>query len=127
MRLADVNQGITVIDMRIPLPGLFGSEVERVFLVVILYEMASLIAEGHELGKADPVVYVSSEKLIRYLVFIDVPLQVCEARQAKGYICLHVQGRSKWYLNGRRKDTYTQMELEVREELATHVLEWLFD
>ncbi|PQQ17856.1 hypothetical protein Pyn_24435 [Prunus yedoensis var. nudiflora] len=28
----------------------------------------------------------------------------------------------------RRKDTYTQMELdEVREELASHVLEWLFD
>ncbi|BFG30766.1 hypothetical protein CerSpe_170390 [Prunus speciosa] len=54
--------------MRIPLPGLFGSEVERVFLVVVLYEMASLIAEGHELGKAAPVVYVSSEKLIRYLV-----------------------------------------------------------
>ncbi|BFG35046.1 hypothetical protein CerSpe_213200 [Prunus speciosa] len=27
-----------------------------------------------------------------------------------------------------RKDTYTQMELdEVREELASHVLEWLFD
>ncbi|BFG30765.1 hypothetical protein CerSpe_170400 [Prunus speciosa] len=76
--------------MRIPLPGLFGSEVERVFLVVVLYEMASLIAEGHELGKAAPVVYVSSEK-----VFIDVPLQVCEARQAKGYIYLHVQGRSK--------------------------------
>ncbi|KAL6286433.1 hypothetical protein ACE6H2_010823 [Prunus campanulata] len=43
-------------------PGLFGSEVERVFLVVVLYEMASLIAEGHELGKAAPVVYVSSEK-----------------------------------------------------------------
>ncbi|CAL9013403.1 unnamed protein product [Prunus brigantina] len=28
----------------------------------------------------------------------------------------------------RRRDTYTQMELdEVREELASHVLEWLFD
>ncbi|PQM33928.1 uncharacterized protein Pyn_17635 [Prunus yedoensis var. nudiflora] len=28
----------------------------------------------------------------------------------------------------RRKDTYTQMELdEVREELASHVQEWLFD
>ncbi|CAL8988611.1 unnamed protein product [Prunus brigantina] len=27
-----------------------------------------------------------------------------------------------------RRDTYTQMELdEVREELASHVLEWLFD
>ncbi|KAL6289191.1 hypothetical protein ACE6H2_006701 [Prunus campanulata] len=28
----------------------------------------------------------------------------------------------------RRNSTYTHMELdEVREELATHVLEWLFD
>ncbi|VVA38858.1 PREDICTED: PRUPE_7G026800 [Prunus dulcis] len=38
---------------------------------------------------------------------------------------------STWIMfsyRARRKDTYTQMELdEVREELATHVLEWLFD
>ncbi|BFG24368.1 hypothetical protein CerSpe_106420 [Prunus speciosa] len=86
MRLADVNQGFTVIDRRIPLPGLFGSEVERVLggglvrgsLVLVggdpgvgkstlVLQMASLIAEGHELGKAAPVVYVSGEESVQQI------------------------------------------------------------
>ncbi|KAM1493039.1 hypothetical protein FF1_024884 [Malus domestica] len=85
-RLTDVNRGINWTERRIPLPGLFGSEVARVLgggvvqgsLILIggdpgvgkstlVLQMASLIAEGQGLGKAASVVYVSGEESVEQI------------------------------------------------------------
>ncbi|XP_004302843.1 PREDICTED: uncharacterized protein LOC101299495 [Fragaria vesca subsp. vesca] len=86
VRLTDVNRGISWKDRRIPLHGTFGSEVGTVLgggivpgsLIFIggdpgvgkstlVLQIAALIAEGHELGKASSVVYVSGEESIEQI------------------------------------------------------------
>lgn len=86
VRLKDVNRGISWKDRRIPLRGTFGNEVATVLgggvvpgsLVLIggdpgvgkstlVLQIASIIAEGHELGKASRVVYVSGEESIEQI------------------------------------------------------------
>ncbi|XP_048227462.1 DNA repair protein RadA-like isoform X7 [Ricinus communis] len=80
LRLKDVNQ-------RMNQPGLFGSEVARVLgggvvpgsLILIgsdpgvgkstlLLQVAAIIAEGQDVGKRDPVVYVSGEESVEQIV-----------------------------------------------------------
>ncbi|KAL3528675.1 hypothetical protein ACH5RR_007997 [Cinchona calisaya] len=86
IRLADVNRGISPLNWRIPLSGLFGAEVGRVLggglvpgsLVLVggdpgigkstlLLQTAAIIAEGHEMGGTAPVVYVSGEESIEQI------------------------------------------------------------
>ncbi|PSS18027.1 DNA repair protein like [Actinidia chinensis var. chinensis] len=86
LRLTDVNRGINQTDWRIPLVGLFGTEVARVLggglvpgsLVLIggdpgvgkstlLLQIAGMIAEGHAFGKPAPVVYVSGEESVEQI------------------------------------------------------------
>ncbi|KAM5579216.1 DNA repair protein RadA [Rosa sericea] len=86
VRLSDVNRGISWKDRRIPLHGTFGNEVATVLgggivpgsLVLIggdpgvgkstlVLQIAALIAEGHELGKASRVLYVSGEESIEQI------------------------------------------------------------
>ncbi|KVI05913.1 DNA repair protein RadA [Cynara cardunculus var. scolymus] len=68
MRLTDVNRGINQSDWRFHLSGLFGTEVSRVLgggLVpgvgksTLMLQIAAIIAEGKEIGKPAPVLYVS--------------------------------------------------------------------
>ncbi|KAM7254541.1 hypothetical protein ACFE04_003921 [Oxalis oulophora] len=85
-RLADVNRGINKSNWRIPLSGQFGNEVARVLggglvpgsLVLIggdpgigkstlLLQLAAMIAEGQDLGKPSPVVYVSGEESVEQI------------------------------------------------------------
>ncbi|XP_048233666.1 DNA repair protein RadA [Ricinus communis] len=87
LRLKDVNQRMNQLNWRIPLPGLFGSEVARVLgggvvpgsLILIggdpgvgkstlLLQVAAIIAEGQDVGKRDPVVYVSGEESVEQIV-----------------------------------------------------------
>ncbi|XP_050384151.1 uncharacterized protein LOC126800782 [Argentina anserina] len=86
VRLNDVNRGISWMDRRIPLHGTFGSEVATVLgggivpgsLIFIggdpgvgkstlVLQIAALIAERQELGKASSVVYVSGEESIEQI------------------------------------------------------------
>ncbi|KAJ4718067.1 DNA repair RadA [Melia azedarach] len=86
LRLREVNKGINQLEWRIPLSGLFGNEVARVLggglvpgsLVLIggdpgvgkstlLLQMAAIIAEGSDLGKSSPVVYVSGEESVEQI------------------------------------------------------------
>ncbi|KAE9467860.1 hypothetical protein C3L33_00216, partial [Rhododendron williamsianum] len=86
LRLTDVNRGVNQTEWRIPLPGLFGSEVARVLggglvpgsLVLVggdpgvgkstlLLQIAALIAEGHGFGKPAPVIYVSGEESVEQI------------------------------------------------------------
>ncbi|XP_057504802.1 uncharacterized protein LOC130788280 isoform X2 [Actinidia eriantha] len=86
LRLTDVNRGINQTDWRIPLVGLFGTEVARVLggglvpgsLVLVggdpgvgkstlLLQIAGMIAEGHAFGKPAPVVYVSGEESVEQI------------------------------------------------------------
>lgn len=86
IRLADVNRGVSSLDWRIPLSGLFGAEVGRVLggglvpgsLVLVggdpgvgkstlLLQTAAIIAEGHGMGGTAPVVYVSGEESIEQI------------------------------------------------------------
>lgn len=86
IRLADVNRGISPLDWRIPLSGLFGAEVGRVLggglvpgsLVLVggdpgigkstlLLQTAAIIAEGHGMGGTAPVVYVSGEESVEQI------------------------------------------------------------
>ncbi|PRQ51142.1 putative DNA repair protein RadA [Rosa chinensis] len=69
VRLNDVNWGISWKDWRIPLHGtLEPLEVKlRRCLVVALYQIAALIAERHELGKASRVLNVSGEESIEQI------------------------------------------------------------
>ncbi|XP_034696440.1 DNA repair protein RadA-like [Vitis riparia] len=81
-RLTDVNRGINQLNWRIPLHGFFGSEVARVLggglvpgsLVLVggdpgagkstlLLQIAVIIAEGHDIDRSSPVVYVSGEEV----------------------------------------------------------------
>uniref|UniRef100_A0A5B6YQ16 RecA family profile 1 domain-containing protein n=1 Tax=Davidia involucrata TaxID=16924 RepID=A0A5B6YQ16_DAVIN len=86
LRLTDVNRGINQLDWRIPLYGLFGTEVARVLggglvpgsLVLVggdpgvgkstlLLQIAAMIAEGHDFGQPAPVVYVSGEESVEQI------------------------------------------------------------
>ncbi|KAK3028900.1 hypothetical protein RJ639_039909 [Escallonia herrerae] len=86
LRLTDVNKGINHVDWRISLPGPFGSEVARVLgggvvpgsLVLVggdpgvgkstlLLQIAAMIAEGHDMDKPAPVVYVSGEESVEQI------------------------------------------------------------
>ncbi|KAG6669240.1 hypothetical protein CIPAW_01G230000 [Carya illinoinensis] len=86
LRLTDVNRGINQLKWRIPLYGPFGEEVSRVLggglvpgsLVLVggdpgvgkstlLLQIAALIAEGHDLGRPAPVVYVSGEESVEQI------------------------------------------------------------
>ncbi|XP_071903153.1 uncharacterized protein [Coffea arabica] len=86
IRLVDVNRGVSPLDWRIPLSGLFGAEVGRVLggglvpgsLVLVggdpgvgkstlLLQTAAIIAEGHAMGGTAPVVYVSGEESIEQI------------------------------------------------------------
>ncbi|KAL7162555.1 hypothetical protein ACSBR2_042949 [Camellia fascicularis] len=86
MRLTDVNRGINQLNWRIPLSGLFGSEVARVLggglvpgcLVLVggdpgvgkstlLLQIAAIIAEGRDFGAPTPVVYVSGEESVEQI------------------------------------------------------------
>uniref|UniRef100_A0A803NZ96 RecA family profile 1 domain-containing protein n=1 Tax=Cannabis sativa TaxID=3483 RepID=A0A803NZ96_CANSA len=83
MRLKDVKRGISHPGWRISLPGLLGEEVSMVLggglvpgsLVLVggdpgigkstlILQIAALIAEGGELGRAAPVLYVSGEESV---------------------------------------------------------------
>ncbi|KAJ9130028.1 hypothetical protein P3X46_035054 [Hevea brasiliensis] len=87
LKLKDVNQKMDQLNWRIPLPGLFGSEVARVLggglvpgsLILVggdpgvgkstlLLQIAAIIAEGQDIGKQTPVVYVSGEESIEQIV-----------------------------------------------------------
>ncbi|KAK3018941.1 hypothetical protein RJ639_003538 [Escallonia herrerae] len=86
LRLTDVNKGINHVDWRISLPGPFGSEVARVLgggvvpgsLILVsgdpgvgkstlLLQIAAMIAEGHDMDKPAPVVYVSGEESVEQI------------------------------------------------------------
>ncbi|KAL7605175.1 hypothetical protein Lser_V15G18006 [Lactuca serriola] len=86
MRLTDVNRGINHLNWRFPLPGLFGHEVSRVLggglvpgsLILIggdpgvgkstlMLQIAAIIAEGREIGKPAPVLYVSGEESVEQI------------------------------------------------------------
>ncbi|XP_024971784.1 uncharacterized protein LOC112510553 isoform X2 [Cynara cardunculus var. scolymus] len=86
MRLTDVNRGINQSDWRFHLSGLFGTEVSRVLggglvpgsLVLIggdpgvgkstlMLQIAAIIAEGKEIGKPAPVLYVSGEESVEQI------------------------------------------------------------
>ncbi|XP_062155909.1 uncharacterized protein LOC133863817 [Alnus glutinosa] len=86
LRLTDVNRGINRLDWRISLYGPFGAEVSRVLggglvpgsLVLVggdpgvgkstlLLQIAALIAEGNDLGRPAPVVYVSGEESVEQI------------------------------------------------------------
>lgn len=86
LRLTDVNRGVNQMTWRIPLCGLFGSEVSRVLggglvpgsLILVggdpgvgkstlLLQMAAMIAEGVDNGEPGPVVYVSGEESIEQI------------------------------------------------------------
>ncbi|KAL6335734.1 hypothetical protein AAG906_039497 [Vitis piasezkii] len=85
-RLTDVNRGINQLNWRIPLHGPFGSEVARVLggglvpgsLVLVggdpgagkstlLLQIAAIIAEGHDIDRSSPVVYVSGEESVEQI------------------------------------------------------------
>ncbi|KAF9616013.1 hypothetical protein IFM89_027952 [Coptis chinensis] len=85
-RLTDVNKGINQMTWRIPLDGLFGSEVGRVLggglvpgsLVLVggdpgvgkstfLLQLAAMIAEGSNSGRAGPAIYVSGEESVEQI------------------------------------------------------------
>ncbi|KAI3521464.1 hypothetical protein L1887_10932 [Cichorium endivia] len=86
MRLTDVNRGINHLNWRFPLSGLFGHEVSRVLggglvpgsLILIggdpgvgkstlMLQIAAIIAEGREIGKPAPVLYVSGEESVEQI------------------------------------------------------------
>lgn len=86
LRLTDVNRGVNHTTWRLPLSGHFGSEVSRVLggglvpgsLVLVggdpgvgkstlMLQIAALIAEGIEIGKAAPVLYVSGEESVEQI------------------------------------------------------------
>lgn len=86
LRLTDVNRGLNQLEWRIPLYGPFGEEVSRVLggglvpgsLILVggdpgvgkstlLLQMAAMIAEGHDLGRSAPVVYVSGEESVEQI------------------------------------------------------------
>ncbi|KAJ9568443.1 hypothetical protein OSB04_004409 [Centaurea solstitialis] len=86
MRLTDVNRGVNHSDWRLPLSGPFGMEVSRVLggglvpgsLVLVggdpgvgkstlMLQIAAIIAEGEEVGKAAPVLYVSGEESVEQI------------------------------------------------------------
>ncbi|KAJ6963633.1 DNA repair protein RadA-like [Populus alba x Populus x berolinensis] len=86
LRLTDVNRGMNMLNWRIPLSGLFGSEVERVLggglvpgsLVLVggdpgvgkstlLLQIAAIIADSEDLGGSAPVVYVSGEESVEQI------------------------------------------------------------
>nr|XP_043617703.1 DNA repair protein RadA [Erigeron canadensis] len=86
LRLTDVNRGVNHLEWRFPLPGLFGDEVSRVLggglvpgsLVLIggdpgvgkstlMLQIAALIAEGENIGKPAPVLYVSGEESVEQI------------------------------------------------------------
>ncbi|PWA95279.1 ATP-dependent peptidase [Artemisia annua] len=97
MRLTDVNKGVNPLNWRFPLSGLFGEEVSRVLggglvpgsLVLVggdpgvgkstlmlqclldlhieTWKIASIIAEGKEIGKSAPVLYVSGEESVEQI------------------------------------------------------------
>ncbi|PQP98627.1 hypothetical protein Pyn_38935 [Prunus yedoensis var. nudiflora] len=87
MRLADVNQGITVIDMRIPLPGLFESEVERVFLVVVLYELKGMSLVKQPLLCMSPV-----KRSSRFAKLLKIQCQIAGRNL---YISIKLEGRTR--------------------------------
>ncbi|KAF8388892.1 hypothetical protein HHK36_025573 [Tetracentron sinense] len=85
-RLTDVNKGINQLKWRIPLFGLFGTEVARVLggglvpgsLVLVggdpgvgkstlLLQIAAMIAEGRDFGGPAPVLYVSGEESVEQI------------------------------------------------------------
>ncbi|KAF8027610.1 hypothetical protein BT93_E0503 [Corymbia citriodora subsp. variegata] len=86
LRLTDVNKGLNQLEWRIPLYGPFGEEVSTVLggglvpgsLILVggdpgvgkstlLLQMAAMIAEGHDLGRSAPVVYVSGEESVEQI------------------------------------------------------------
>ncbi|XP_056176398.1 uncharacterized protein LOC115684023 isoform X2 [Syzygium oleosum] len=86
LRLTDVNRGLNQLEWRIPLYGPFGEEVSRVLggglvpgsLILVggdpgvgkstlLLQMAAMIAEGRDLGRSAPVVYVSGEESVEQI------------------------------------------------------------
>ncbi|XP_071712190.1 uncharacterized protein [Rutidosis leptorrhynchoides] len=86
LRLTDVNRGVNHSNWRLPLSGEFGNEVSRVLggglvpgsLVLVggdpgvgkstlMLQIAALIAEGKEIGKAAPVLYVSGEESVEQI------------------------------------------------------------
>ncbi|KAL4583774.1 hypothetical protein LXL04_008357 [Taraxacum kok-saghyz] len=86
MRVTDVNRGINHLNWRFPLSGPFGNEVSRVLggglvpgsLVLIggdpgvgkstlMLQIAAIIAEGREIGKPAPVLYVSGEESVEQI------------------------------------------------------------
>ncbi|KAI3761604.1 hypothetical protein L1987_52024 [Smallanthus sonchifolius] len=86
LRLTDVNRGVNHSDWRFPLSGLFGDEVSRVLggglvpgsLVLVggdpgvgkstlMLQIAAIIAEGKEIGKPAPVLYVSGEESVEQI------------------------------------------------------------
>ncbi|KAJ6342648.1 hypothetical protein OIU78_010558 [Salix suchowensis] len=86
LRLTDVNRGMNLLTWRVPLSGLFGSEVERVLggglvpgsLVLVggdpgvgkstlVLQVAGIIADSEDLGGPAPVVYVSGEESVEQI------------------------------------------------------------
>ncbi|GJX28468.1 RNA-directed DNA polymerase, eukaryota, reverse transcriptase zinc-binding domain protein [Tanacetum coccineum] len=85
LRLTDVNKGVNHLNWRFPLSGLFGEEVSRVLggglvpgsLVLVggdpgvgkstLMLQMSIIADGEEIGKPAPVLYVSGEESVEQI------------------------------------------------------------
>ncbi|KAF8031043.1 hypothetical protein BT93_D0277 [Corymbia citriodora subsp. variegata] len=79
LRLTDVNRGLNPSEWRIPLYGPFGEEVSRVLggglmpgdpgvgKSTLLLQMAAIIAEGYDLGRTAPVVYVSGEESVEQI------------------------------------------------------------
>ncbi|XAR50696.1 Endopeptidase La [Bertholletia excelsa] len=86
VRLTEVNRGFNQMEWRIPLSGLFGTEVARVLggglvpgsLVLVggdpgvgkstlLLQIAAIIAEGHVYGEPAPVVYISGEESVEQI------------------------------------------------------------
>ncbi|XP_057977566.1 uncharacterized protein LOC131164415 isoform X4 [Malania oleifera] len=86
IRLTEVNRGDDQLDWRIPLPGLFGTEVARVLggglvpgsLVLVggdpgvgkstlLLQIAAMIAEGCGFNAPAPVLYVSGEESVEQI------------------------------------------------------------
>ncbi|XP_021902895.1 uncharacterized protein LOC110818357 isoform X2 [Carica papaya] len=85
-RLTDINRGLNQLEWRIPLSGYFGCEVARVLggglvpgsLVLIggdpgvgkstlLLQIAAIVAEGSNLGRPAPVLYVSGEESVEQI------------------------------------------------------------
>ncbi|KAK9054731.1 hypothetical protein SSX86_025810 [Deinandra increscens subsp. villosa] len=86
LRLTDVNRGVNHSNWRFPLSGLFGDEVSRVLggglvpgsLILVggdpgvgkstlMLQIGALIAEGKEIGKPAPVLYVSGEESVEQI------------------------------------------------------------